>query len=457
LEQGSHTVTNGQQAAPTPSRRWRIAGIALLAIVALLGGAYYAAIRFDIISNPFPPEPAPFPSPAETRDGRWEQDLDYLAANIATLHRNAFFRTSRADFDAQAADLRARISTLDDAQFISGMSGLLASLGDGHTHLRVHEPGVFRLFPIRLNWYGSDLVVTGAHPDYAEAIGARVTRIGETDVQTALDAVTPLIAVDNQQDLLGSSPLWLRTPEVLYALGILPDAESGSFTFERRDGETLTLDLPPVAVDDGSVMYLNLYDVLDIEPPLRAQNPNANYWYTYLEDSQTIYFHYFRCADDPANPFANFSREMFAFIDANPVQRVVIDLRFNGGGNSTVIDPFMEALRSRPALNSESSLFVLIGRGTFSSAMQNAIDFDTQTNARLIGEPTGGTPNGYGEVREFTLPNSGLIVQYSTRFFANAPGYAGDAYAPNWQIVLTWDDLLAGRDPALEAALAEAA
>lgn len=447
-------------AGTTPTKhtqRWRSAGIGLLAIIALLGGAYYAAVRFDLLPNPFPPQPAPFPTPAATRDGRWEQDLDYLTANIAALHRNAFFRTRREDFDAEAADLRGRIPTASDAEIISGMSGLLASLGDGHTLLDVHVPGVFRLFPIRLNWYGSDLVVTGAQPDYAEAIGARVTRIGETDVQGALAAVTPLISVDNGQQLLGRSVFWLRTPEALNMLGILPDAESGAYTFEQRDGETLTLDITPVTVDDASFEFVTLYDVLEIEPPLRTQNPNANYWYAYLEDSQTIYFHYFRCADDPDNPFADFSREMFAFIDATPMQRVVVDLRFNGGGDSTVIDPFIDGIKARSAFNSETSLFVLIGRGTFSSAMQNAIDFDTQTNARLIGEPTGGAPNGYGEVREFTLPNSGLVVNYSSRFFANAPGYAGDAYAPDWEVEMTWDDLLAGRDPALEAAISGSA
>ena len=39
------------------------------------------------------------------------------------------------------------------------------------------------------------------------------------------------------------------------------------------------------------------------------------------------------------------------------------------------------------------------------------------TEAIFIGEPTGGRPNHFGEVKSFNLPNSGLSVRYSTKYF----------------------------------------
>jgi hypothetical protein len=84
----------------------------------------------------------------------------------------------------------------------------------------------------------------------------------------------------------------------------------------------------------------------------------------------------------------------------------------------------------------------------------NAIELRSGTKSILLGEPTGGMPNHYGEVRSFQLPNSGLRVQYFTRYFTNLPGSNAPSLAPDLSYPITWADLLAGADPAVEAAIA---
>jgi C-terminal processing protease CtpA/Prc len=133
--------------------------------------------------------------------------------------------------------------------------------------------------------------------------------------------------------------------------------------------------------------------------------------------------------------------------------RLVLDVRSNGGGNESVLTPFIEAIKARPSLNTKGRLFVIIGRGTYSSALQNTITLSLDTNAILVGEPTGGKPNHYGEVRQFRLPNVGLRVQYSTRYWLNYPGSDPLTLKPDVPAPVTVADLLAGRDPSLEIAL----
>jgi hypothetical protein len=434
-------------------QRWFRTFLAVAALAMVLGGVYVVLIQAGYLPSPITRNPLPAPTPAATRDDRWAQDIRYLADNLVYLHPNVFHAVSRHEFNAQVDRLIVDVPTLTDAQIWTGIAEITALLADGHTEPILHTSGFFRLYPLRLGWYGEDLVVTGAHPDYERAIGARVTQIGTTDVQSAFEAVERVISYDNAQSLRFSSQTFLRTPEVLAALGILDDAERGQYTFENRDGETFSLEVAPVTTDDASFEYLTLYDALDIEPPVRTLNPSRNYWYTYLEDSRTIYFHYYRCNDDPEQPFDVFTQDMMAFIDSHDVERVVVDLRFNGGGNSEVINPFIDAIRARPDLNANGKLYVLIGQQTFSSAMMNAIDFDTQSNAILLGEPTGGTPNAYGETREFSLPNSGIPIIYSTRFFRNLPDSDPEAVEPEVPVSITWADLLVGRDTVLEAAI----
>ncbi|MGH9768558.1 MAG: S41 family peptidase [Blastocatellia bacterium] len=105
-------------------------------------------------------------------------------------------------------------------------------------------------------------------------------------------------------------------------------------------------------------------------------------------------------------PFAVFWQQVSEVIETNQVDRLVIDLRDNPGGNSGIFQPYLESIRRTPRFNQRGRLFVLMNNGTASSAMIHANSFQLFTQAILIGEPTGGRPNSYGELGRFNLPNS---------------------------------------------------
>jgi hypothetical protein len=73
-------------------------------------------------------------------------------------------------------------------------------------------------------------------------------------------------------------------------------------------------------------------------------------------------------------------------------------------------------------------------------------------NAILVGEPTGGKPNSYGEVRFLTLFNSMMTVQYSTKYFSLYPEDLPSIY-PDVYAEPSFADFIECRDAALEAIL----
>jgi hypothetical protein len=79
-----------------------------------------------------------------------------------------------------------------------------------------------------------------------------------------------------------------------------------------------------------------------------------------------MYIQHNACRNDPKLPFPEFTRQALSGIDSHPVQRVVIDLRQNGGGDSRILGPLTKGLASR--LRAIGPIYVLIGPGTFSSA-----------------------------------------------------------------------------------------
>ena len=83
--------------------------------------------------------------------------------------------------------------------------------------------------------------------------------------------------------------------------------------------------------------------------------------------------------------------------------------------------------------------------------LSSMVEFHTE--AIFVGEPTGSSPQFYGEDTHFRLPYSGLTGSISSRWFQNR--FISDDERP-WigpDIVaeLTLDDVRNGRDPALEA------
>jgi hypothetical protein len=86
--------------------------------------------------------------------------------------------------------------------------------------------------------------------------------------------------------------------------------------------------------------------------------------------------------------------------------------------------------------------------------MTNVTDFRRETEALLVGEPTGARPNGYQELTEFTLPHSKL------RAFCSILHYRfqdrdSPAVLPDKRIDPNWADYKAGRDPVMTWILAQ--
>ena len=144
---------------------------------------------------------------------------------------------------------------------------------------------------------------------------------------------------------------------------------------------------------------------------------------------------------------------LLALVDSLRPEHLLIDMRQNGGGDYTLGERYViEPIAHREWLNRPDRLFVAIGPNTFSAGMSNAAQFHTRTRATLVGTPIGERPNSYQEAREVHLPNTWLMVRYSTKYYQFAPSGPNEV-RPDVLIPTKWIEYRNGRDPVLEYVL----
>ena len=147
-------------------------------------------------------------------------------------------------------------------------------------------------------------------------------------------------------------------------------------------------------------------------------------------------------------------RNIQRLVRGKAVKRVIVDVRLNGGGDNTTYGGLTTIFRS-PAVNKRGRLYLLTGRATFSAAANFSAEIDRDTRALIVGEPTGGGVETYGDTFPLLLPSVGWYVHIAARYHERKNGKSDRrlAVAPDVRVDLSSAQYFAGRDPVLERAL----
>jgi len=369
----------------------------------------------------------------------WQQDVAYFKEQLVKRHKNAFHHVTKTEFEKDMEQLYNDVPSLKDYEIIVRLMQITAEVGDGHTG--VHLPANFMRYPINMNWFEEDLYVIATAPSYRSVLGTKVSKIGNFTIDEVNKKLASVISQDeNKWYTMSTAPVYLMIPEILATLGIVDNYDHAPFVFLDSAGNEVKVDLIPRQASSS-----NPWIPMTKTPPLFRQNINDPFWFTYLEDINAVYLNFKKYDDLNRN-----ADKLFDFIAEKNASRLIVDLRFNGGGDFKKGRRLLiERIKENKKLNQKGNLFVITGRRTFSAAMVNSIDFKKETEAIIIGEPPGEKPNSYSENDEMKLPNSKLVVSYSTRYYKFLDEDV-DAFQPDIKIDPNWKDYKEGRDAVMD-------
>ena len=370
---------------------------------------------------------------------QWREDLAFFAREVGARHGSAFHAISRRRFDSLVTALDQRLEHLSGDRAYVELDRLANLIGDAHTFIEI--PAAGPRFPFAVRRFGAEYRIVAVGPGNERMLGARLIGVEDLPVASVIQRLWSLTPTDENRSLRQArAEGFLSSGLILHGVGLIPARGAVRLTLENDAGQVFQATVLALADSTDGAPWKDAF----VRTPLFAQQPGESFWCESLPDSRAVYCNFHGYDSLPAG-----AAGLLALLRKVRPDKLVIDLRQNAGGDyelglRSLIEPLSRMEVSRPG-----RLFVAIGTNTFSAGMANAAQFRARLGAILVGEPIGERPNSYQEPRALRLPNSHLVVRYSTRYYRFVER-GPNAVIPDHRVTQTWAEYRAGLDPVLE-------
>jgi tetratricopeptide (TPR) repeat protein len=392
--------------------------------------------------------------PVLTKD-QWQEDLQYLVEKMEQKHPNLYSSVSRDVFFNAIKNIEERIPSLDSNQIMVEFFKVIALPNDAHSFPFIISPAYnLHHFPLKIYNFDNGWYVTDICRKYKDVIGSRVVKIGDVPMDEVYELYKPYLAVGNDFSkrerfcLIGLMAEWLQ------AQGIIENINKGAFTFESVKGEQYTVVMKP----EKHFLWLYWYMFRRIDnksSPFVLNRRRDAYVFEFLDESKILYFRFNAVVRESANEtIEEFIQRLSSYVDTHDFNRMVIDLRNNGGGDGSLIFDLVDLIKNNEKINQRGKLFVIIGRNSLSAAVMFASMLHNNTKAIFVGKPTGQGPNFFSGPNGITLPYSKLEFWLSSRLNESSLSIDKRQWIePDIPVQYICRDFLENKDPAMEAIL----
>jgi hypothetical protein len=379
------------------------------------------------------------------------EDIQYFKKELPSHHKNLFSIITEEEFNTRTDQLIDKVDQLSNKQVFVEINKIIASVGDAHTSINYWDG---YSYPLQFYILDGKVYVVNAGKAFEDMLFSQVIKINGVDVDKVTEQLRTLISHENESWVLAMLPNYLQSPVYMYGLGILENEDETVFTVQK-DGKEQDFTVPTLAYGE-STEYVNTKKKDGLLGIFEKY-----YDYEYLPEEKALYFEYNACAEMDDLSFTDFNNEMMNRIEEEKIDKIIIDLRSNSGGNSEILNPFTKRLKNYVKENPDVKIYTLVGRNTFSSGMFAIYRIkEAAPGAVAVGEPTGGALDCYGEVKTTELPNSQLPISYSTKFFefSKSFSYKNDGvgtFLPDIAVQPTIQDYVNGNDAVLSYVLSD--
>ena len=315
----------------------------------------------------------------------YKSDIDYLIKELENKHICFYFDKSKEEIADYTKNIIQKypVNTIWDLYYVS-TSIISKTLGpyDQHTNVYPNQKDL----PAILKYIDNKLYLIES--DNERAKFKYIVKINNIDIEKLIDEYRNMICCENEAYFIFSIESFLFGFGNMFIIKSLPSIkkEDDNISIELNDGTILNYEY------NGKYEYFK-YDIKE------------NMFF-YLKDGIPI-ITYNRCRDED-----NMMNTLIQSLSEINISRVIIDLRYNGGGNSSIIKPLIALLKEK-----QSKIVMLVNEKVFSAGCFAITDLK-ELGGLSIGTEVAMPMNSFGNLGDgFELPKSKLKGNYSYKYF----------------------------------------
>ena len=409
------------------------------------------------------------------------RDLDIVRYQYVMKTR-AMTPAARERALALLDDAAAKAATLSKPALLVRLLEVVGLADNGHDTLTFGSDTArpdLRM-PYRVGWFADALVILRATGAAADLAGARIEAIDGQTPAELYQKLAPLAGgVESQRRL--SLGLVLESPQLLFAAKAARQADRLALRVRLPDGSVVERTVQAIAGRDVprgfGVERLLAPDPVSaaesgwkpaLQPdaaPLALRDGNSLFRIDSLLGGTVAYVQFRLNFSFAGQDIDAFQERVLAAIQLQTPTDLILDLRFDTGGDLQSTLPLMRGLPDRVP----GKVYVLMSHYTFSAGIVSAAAVKKAGGEKvvLVGEAPGDRLRFWSEGGNACLPNSGFCLHYTDGLFDLAQGCEGTAgcYGDQFDVEVgrlepeivapfTAADYLAGRDLAMEGVLA---
>jgi len=421
----------------------------------------------------------------------YQKDAIYLKELILRSYPRLETKISKPDFLKASDELVEKLGSVSsDLEFEAYLKKYIALLKDGHSYvqsfgLSIREETKYFCWSIYKE--KEDWVITSIDSSMdTSIIASRLVSVNDIPIKEIEDRARNF---ENGENYYSTNRLFTRTvryPKYWKALGIIEDENRISFSVAKQNnGYSYEIN----ASEDFS--YLQMNTSLDY---VSFKDGISNYTSFWIRPFAKAYGK--KMTEDAEN-FGQVLQKMFAEMNEKGINNLIIDLRYNSGGDERTGKQLIWYLTERTDIKKKynqslpfgeinltkefydqpyfynitqedspylldasipkfkGNVYVIVNSGTFSAAQCLATTISDNDLGTIVGTPTGNMPTCQTGASVLKLPNTKTILQLSYTYMERPDTSKNYELAlfPDIEVYLSFEDFNNGKDPRFETIL----
>ena len=323
--------------------------------------------------------------------------------------------------------------------------------------------------------------IVEANEQFNNLLGSEVISINNIKIEDVVDRLDTYAIGENKSFRRRQQNSFLNSYDILKKENVMTEKQN---IYELKTGDKIIkVDIPFVKSDDLIVSKLKINgrktDMLQYERK-RTSNENnisikplsypvdVNRLHYIETEGDNLILRYNSCTENDNYKIEKFTKDVCDKLDSNKFSNIIIDLRYNSGGDSSYIFNIFSKMMAYQGANPKTKIKVLVSDSTYSAAGDCALLFVKNFhNVEVIGTDSGfPVLTSAGNVNMFYTKDTYFQISYCMMVFRehyeNVDSYLfnymnfdfdKNTMTPDFHAEQSFADYMIGNDPAMNYAL----